>query len=225
MPPAEHAVRRPVGVADAVAADAGVISAWRVGGENMWRRFSATILLMLVLGASGSGFETKEIPLPSIVGSYGCAPATLGTCTFAVEQSFRLEGVPVNVSRVSIRLTGSAHRGSYWCDFGQIPMESGWGFSFHASMADSVTNGRWDASWTPGQDGTFEVELEFTTTSGATWGFLGSAGGTVRLAELQNKAIESLACYYYDHPSAVIDTATLVVESTTWSAIKALYSK
>jgi hypothetical protein len=199
----------------------------------MWRRLSATILLMLVLGASGFGFETKETALPSLAGSYACAPPTLGVCSFAVEQSFRLEGTPSNVSRVSIRLTGSAHIGSYWCDFGQIPMEGPWGFSFDVSVPDSITNGAWEASWTPGQDGPFKVELEFAPTSGATWGFLSSAGGTVRLTELQNKAIESLACYYYDHPSAVIDTATLVVQadswvgvqSTTWGAIKALFGK
>jgi hypothetical protein len=112
-------------------------------------------------------------------------------------------------------------------------MEGPWGFSFDVSVPDSITNGAWEASWTPGQDGPFKVELEFAPTSGATWGFLSSAGGTVRLTELQNKAIESLACYYYDHPSAVIDTATLVVQadswvgvqSTTWGAIKALFGK
>jgi hypothetical protein len=171
--------------------------------------------------------EVIQVPLPELAGYYSQA-------LYSRSAPFHLGRAPLAVTSVSIRLIGSTDLGEYYCDLGygeQGPFPyPEW---FTATIPDTINQGLW---WADGYvldqpvGGEFENTAPFRRLSGpATWGFLTSGYGTVRLDGMPPALI--LMCYSTLDPDGTITSATLLIEGefpvaaerSTWGGIKALY--
>ena len=91
-PPAEHAARRPAGMADAAAVDADVIRACSLAGQRMLKMTSADHLtkeqLVQILDGYLFGWAYKDMERASIEGTAKLAGFILGACFIDAMASF-----------------------------------------------------------------------------------------------------------------------------------------
>ena len=175
--------------------------------------------------------ETVEIPLPALLGTYGCENTL---CVDSRTASFQLDILPDTIYAVSIRLSGTVTVGEYWCSSGGGPpfYADSVGMDFNAHMLDSLNSHWWSAEYiTPDEDGAFEYQVQFEQLFGATWEYLESGRGDVSLTGGPPVTIPE--CGPITYPVATLTEAVLVIEADfpipistddkSWGAIKSLY--
>jgi len=191
-----------------------------------------SILVSCIIGlvaVNAAAAEIVEIPLTSLIGTYGCA----GTpCIPWISASFQLDRVPDTVYGVWIRLSGTVTVGQFWCDF------SGWpppymdpiAMQFGAEMHDSLNSYWWNAVFsTLKENSTFQYQVQFYPHAGASWEFLASGRGHVSLGA--GPDCPWVECTPIVWPVATVTEAVLVIEGDfrvstrdeSWGAIKSLF--
>ena len=193
------------------------------------RRAILIFAAMVIAAADPAAAEIIEIPLPTLQGWYGIDEA----CICYGEAFFQLERMPIVISSVAIRLSGTATVGQYTCDFGIGPQSYPFRFYFSASMRDTVSGYLWGAYGdSPEESGAFEFVAPFKQVLSrwpVSWDFLMAGYSRVNLTAMPEGII--VDCGVLDWPSATIEAATLIVEGefkiavdqSTWGSIKALF--
>lgn len=172
--------------------------------------------------------QTIEIPLPALLGTYGCEDYW---CSSSRTASFQLDDMPDTIYAVSIRLSGTAAIGEFLCWPGGSPPSyiDSVGIDLMAGMFDSLNTHWWSAEYiAPDTNGAFECQVQFRQLLGATWEFLESGRGDVKLTGGPPATVPE--CGPITYPVATVTEAVLVIEADfsistddkSWGAIKSL---